>query len=132
MTHDETGMRALLGPADPAARVPVPPPALTARQLIALAGQREAPRNGRRLLIAAGVLAAVSAAAGTVYGMRATEPTAPKPPDHADEPQAEGNGLTLGPIVRPLALEFAGNSPGATDKRRSLAGRIVAAPFESA
>jgi hypothetical protein len=129
VTHDETGIRALLGPADPARGAHVPPPPVSARQLIALTGDRKAPRNGRRILLAAGALAAVSAVAGSAYGLRDGQP---KQPNQPQEPQANDTGFRLGPIVRPLALQFSGNPPGARAKLRELADRIVAAGFDGA
>lgn len=117
----EKQTRTLLAPADPARFTPLPPPRLSAADLIERTGaapareRRSLPR--RRVLVMTGATAAVVVGAGV----------AAYPFDRPDPDQQEG---ALGPVVVPIAYQIADDPPPAGDHLRELAARIVDAPYD--
>ncbi|BCB82975.1 CU044_5270 family protein [Phytohabitans suffuscus] len=131
---DENSIRALLGPADPARDVAVPHPRVTAAALIAAAEAvpggpdmdrvvTPAPRARRRLVVAtAAVLIAAGTAAGTVGAFSVTRDPAPS---------IQATELSLGPVVRPAAMQYARNPQAAGDRLRALAEGVSPAPHDN-
>ena len=117
--------RTLLGPADPARAVAVAPPPVSAHDLINQAGsaamvaRRHRVRPTRRLVLAAGTLAV---AAGAVAVLQPFDRPA------ADSPR--GSGSAGGPVLVPVAYQFASDPPAAGPHLRALAGRIKDAEYE--
>ncbi len=112
--------RALLGPADPARDVPVPPPRRTAHELIAMAGAASLPRPRRpawRRLVP--VAAALAVAAGGVVVVQAV--------DHARTPPP---GAGSAGVLVPIAYQFEATPTPARDQLRALADRLVDAPYD--
>ncbi|WP_173084539.1 CU044_5270 family protein [Phytohabitans rumicis] len=80
---------------------------------------------GRRLVLAAAVLAV---AAGVTAGAVALTADGPAPPGQAGEPPR--GDLLLGPVVQPVAVQYALDPPSAGDGLRRLADGISAAPYD--
>ncbi|MGI5245742.1 hypothetical protein [Dactylosporangium sp. CA-139066] len=140
---DTSSTKALLGPADPARGVPIPPPRARAVDLIALAeatvdidvasGVRR-----RRILVpvAAGVAAVGLVATGVVAGGlirrhppgdTAGQATGPMPTGTAAPTPTRTAAPTprFGPVVRPVAFEFDKRPPAAGDQLRALAAQLT-------
>ncbi|GAA4467343.1 CU044_5270 family protein [Phytohabitans houttuyneae] len=142
---DETSIRTLLGPADPARDAAVPPPRTPAAELIAIAeapapvdpaGYRGAARPARRRLAVAAVTAVIAAGAvAATAGIHSVTRDGPAPPGRAGgsaTPSGTPAELRLGPVVRPVAMR-AGTSPvDAGDRLRALAGAVGPAPYDGA
>jgi hypothetical protein len=141
----EKHVRDLLGPADPVRRVPVPPPRLSAARLISSAGNAPATDNlqlvrrpNRRLVLAAGGVAAVAAASGlSGVGYRLLRrgdgpaPVARRTPTAAPDPTAARPTPTrTGSLVVPIAYQIRENPPPAGRYLRDLATRIGDAPYD--
>lgn len=126
----EQQTRTLLGPADPARNTAVALPRLSARDLIARAeasaepvvGRRHA-RPTRRLVLAAG---AVAAAAGAAAVIRTFDTSTPDSPKIASPPGAEP-----GVVLVPVAYQFDTDAPPAGAQLRALAEKLVDAPYEN-
>jgi hypothetical protein len=116
----EKQTRTLLGPADPAQFASVPPPRLSAVDLIERASvpareRRSLPR--RRVLVLTGATAAVVVAAGV-----AAYPRSGPAPDRQD--------AALGPVVVPIAYQITDDPPPAGDYLRELAAGLTDAPYD--
>ncbi|MEV0427165.1 CU044_5270 family protein [Micromonospora sp. NPDC050495] len=117
--------RTLLGPADPARTAAVAPPRVSAHDLInqaggtAMAARRRPVRPTRRLVLAAGTLAV---AAGAVAVLQPFDRPAPDGP--------RGSGSAAGPVLVPVAYQFAADPPAAGPHLRALAGRIKDAEYD--
>jgi hypothetical protein len=117
----EKQTRTLLAPADPARFTPVPPPRLSAVDVMDRASvasvreRRSLPR--RRVLVMTGATAAVVVAAVV----------AAYPFDRPDPDRQEG---AFGPVVVPIAYQIADDPPPAGDHLRELAARIGDAPYD--
>lgn len=134
---DERRTREVLGPADPARDITVPPPRTTPSGLIAIA-ETTAPRPGARRpsrarlrLASAGMalaVAAVAAVAAHSLAARDRSPSGTAPPDAtlaATEPR-------LGPVIRVAAVQYPRHPPAAGDRLRALAERIGPARHDAA
>ncbi|MFG2045518.1 hypothetical protein [Dactylosporangium sp. NPDC048998] len=140
---DTSSTKALLGPADPARGVPIPPPHARAVDLIALAEATvtiDAPSGVRRrrilVPVAAGVAAAGLVATGVVAGGRtgghlsgvtAGQSTAPTPTRTAAPTPTwtAAPAPTFGPVIRPVAFEFDKQPPATGDQLRALAAHLA-------
>ncbi|GIH19035.1 CU044_5270 family protein [Rugosimonospora africana] len=129
----ERQIQTLLGPADPARDVTVPPAPCSPRELIARAeaaardsavahraGARRTRPSRRLVLIAAA--AAVIAGAGTTaaVALRRDAGTATGTP----------NGTQLGPVLQPIAYQYETDPPPAASYLRTLAGQLTATPYD--
>jgi hypothetical protein len=127
-------IQTLLGPADPARDVTVPPPPCSAQELIARAEDalpdggavggtrpRRARPTRRLVLTAAG--AAVIAGAGVTAAatLRRSAGPATGTPETTD----------LGPVLRPIAYQYQADPPPAGSYLRTLAGRLAATGYDS-
>lgn len=129
----ERQTRRLLGPADPACAVPVPPATATATDLIrraedagpAYPGQPVRPpgprpvRPRRRLVLAAAATTALVGAAAVAYPLLTRSGEAPE-------------GTELGAVAVPIAYQLTADPPPAAERLRELAARITEAPYERA
>jgi hypothetical protein len=130
---DTRDTKALLGPADPARGMRVPPPRATATEVIALAQtitHRDLPSGVRRRRILVPVAAGVAAAGLVATGLVATSLVGGRPSggsgatgSPAASRPAEAT-VTLGPVVRPVAFQFAKQPPAAGDRLRALAAQL--------
>ncbi|WP_432981901.1 CU044_5270 family protein [Dactylosporangium sp. CA-233914] len=132
---DTSSTKALLGPADPARGLPIPPPHARAVDLIAVAEATvniDAPSGVRRrrilVPVAAGVAAAGLIATGVVAsgltdgnpsGGTAGQATGPTPTRTAAATP------TLGPVIRPVAFEIDKQPPATGDQLRALAAQLA-------
>ncbi|MFJ8576931.1 CU044_5270 family protein [Micromonospora sp. NPDC093277] len=114
-------VRDLLGPADPARGVALPPSSLTAHDVILRAETSPAPMPSRRrtsrrtVLVGAAVAAAALASAGLVPVLwDGGAPTRP----------------VDGTVLQPVGYEIATDAEPAGPYLRALAGRITAAPYD--
>ncbi|GIJ48415.1 hypothetical protein Val02_53010 [Virgisporangium aliadipatigenens] len=144
---DIDSIRAALGPADPARGTPVPPPRVTAADLIARTGEPHAPgrfdrRVGRRLVLGP-VALGVAAAVAYPFLRRESQPPSSAPPS---SPSLSGSPspsaplpasslpppprIELGPVVRPVVLQYEDHAPPAGDRLRELAGQLADAPYD--
>ncbi|MFU8852087.1 CU044_5270 family protein [Micromonospora sp. SL1-18] len=124
--HTKQQVRDLLGPADPARGVALPPASLSAHDVI-LRAETSAPpapvparrRTSRRtVLVGAAVAAAAVASAGLVPVLRdGSAPTRPTRP-------------VDGIVLQPVGYEIATDAEPAGPHLRALAGRITAAPYD--
>ncbi|MEU0151587.1 CU044_5270 family protein [Micromonospora fulviviridis] len=128
--HTQQQVRDLLGPADPARGVVVPPAPLSAHDVIVRAETYTSPtpvpphpRTSRRtLLVGAAVAAGAVASAGLVPALRhATVPTRSTPPQPVD-----------GTVLQPVTYEIATNAGPAGPHLRALARRATDAPLDRA
>lgn len=118
----EQRTRTLLGPADPARRLPPEPPRLSARELIAAPTTvRRAARLPRRLVLATG---AVTVAAGALAVIAYPDPPSGVEPNPADPSGAAGR------VLVPVAYQPGADAP-AGPRLRALADRLVDAPYEN-
>jgi hypothetical protein len=140
---DTSSTKALLGPADPARGVPIPPPRARAVDLIALAEATagiDAPSGVRRRRVLVPVVAGVAAAGlvatgvvaggltgGSPSGVTAGRATGPTPtratgptPTRTDAPTP-----VFGPVVRPVAFEFDQKPPAAGEQLRAIAAQLA-------
>jgi hypothetical protein len=140
----ERQIQTLLGPADPARGVTVPPPPCSAPELIARAettasgeasggapgqasgggaAQGTGPRHTRptrRLVLIAGATAVIAGAGATAtVTLRRNAETATGTP----------NGT--GPVLRPIAYQYETDPPPARNYLRTLAGRLAATGYDS-
>jgi hypothetical protein len=136
--------RALLGPADPARHAPVPPPRLSARDLIARAGAasvsppRRAPSRWRLVAVGAVVVALAAGTAlavGTIQVSTVDRPrTGPPGIALATSGGAPAGGASSGaapsPVLVPIAYQYETGAPPAGDQLRALADRLVDAPYD--
>jgi hypothetical protein len=109
--------RDLLGPADPAIGA-VPPPRLSALEVIAEAGDREPrqrPRVSRRWVLATGVAVVTG---GAISAVAASRRVGPRPTDAA------------GTVLVPIAYQFEHNPPEAAARLRALADHLGDAPYD--
>jgi hypothetical protein len=113
--------RALLEPADPARFIPVPPPRLSAVDVIhragAAAGGRRRVMPRRRVLAVAGATAAMAVAAAVAAYPRSGQ-------------DLDRRETLLGPVVVPIAYEITDDPPPAGDYLRELAAGLADAPYD--
>jgi hypothetical protein len=121
----ERQIQTLLGPADPARGVTVPPAPCSAADLIrsAEADARVLPvpvtrsaRASRRLVLAGASLVLAAGVTATVAVRRAGPGT---------------GGPPLGPVLVPIAYQYETNPPAAGDRLRALADRIGATGYDA-
>lgn len=124
---DTSSTKALLGPADPARGVRIPPPPARAVDIIALAeatAEIDAPSGLRRRRILVPIAAGVATAGLVATGLVASGLTgADRSNVTAD--QTTGPTPTLGPVIRPVAFQIDQRPPGAGDQLRALAARLA-------
>jgi hypothetical protein len=122
MMRGEQQIRTLMGPADPARAVPVPPPPVVATELIARAQARTSGPERRRPALARRPLLAGGGAAVVVAAVAAYALVQPAP----DRP-----GAAPGPgVVVPIAYEITDDPPPAAPYLRELAARLSDAPYD--
>jgi hypothetical protein len=135
----ERQIQTLLGPADPARGVTVPPPPCSARELIARAERhatagavtrpeppavRVRARHARptRRLVLVGAVAAIAAGATATIVVWRDGP--------ATTTGARGQAA-LGPVLVPLAYQYETDPPPAGDHLRALAGQVAATSYDT-
>jgi hypothetical protein len=126
----EQRTRTLLRGADPVGTNAVPPPRLSAAELIARAEAsteprlRHRPRPTRRLVLVAGATAVVAGAAAVLHPFTTSTVDGPgvlSPP----------SGANVGPVLAPIAYQIDHNPPAAAAHLRALARRLADAPYEN-
>jgi hypothetical protein len=124
--HTQQRVRDLLGPADPARGVALPPSSLSAHDVILRAETSAPPAPGparrrtsrRTVLVGAAVAAAAVASVGLVPVLRdGSGPIKPMRP-------------VDGIVLQPVGYEIATDAEPAGPHLRALAGRITAAPYD--
>jgi hypothetical protein len=126
----EQHTRTLLRAADPVGTDAMPPPRLSAADLIARAEAsterrlRHRPRPTRRLILVAGATAVVAGAAAVLHPFTTSTvdgPSVLSPP----------SGANVGPVLAPIAYQLDHNPPAAAAHLRALARRLADAPYEN-